>query len=82
MPAYYVNSSSIFAVANAYLSLPSNDFTGFCSDSQFAEFEVPSSDQTCTRKWDIDAPTFQSMCSVGPAAVGSYAGSVYVLKTP
>lgn len=61
----YRNSSGSL-ISDGFLAFPIADFSGFCNDNNYVQFQVPITDQTCRRNLNGEegAEAFSSRCNL------------------
>lgn len=78
----FVNTSDGVIVADGFLTLPIADFSGYCNDNNYVQFQVPVDGQVCRRHMggEQGGDVFRSRC-LGGVSSDAYA-SMLVAATP
>ena len=64
IPVFHNSSDNLLIVSDGFLTLPIADFSGYCNDNNYAQFQVPVSGQVCRRSLDGEkgAEAFSRRC--------------------
>lgn len=79
------DADSFVPRGNGYLSLPIKDFSGYCNDNNFVQFENAVQDQSCIRSIAISKEdsldSFSAQC-LNELSIQHYVSKLYIASTP